>query len=77
VSGGGCKERKEKERSTRPSRRIQWEPCQAAAGWRVKPIKTAKKVKVNATIKNDQVLTVSGGGWMERRVKPIKAAKKH
>jgi hypothetical protein len=52
VSGGGWMERKEKERSTQPSRTIQCEPCQAAAGWRVKPAKkAAKKVKVNATIK--------------------------
>jgi hypothetical protein len=35
---------------------IQCEPCQAAAGWRVKPIKAAKsKVKVNAAINNDPV----------------------
>jgi hypothetical protein len=36
----------------------------------------SKERKVNATIKIHQVCTVSGGGWMERSAKPIKAAKK-
>jgi hypothetical protein len=122
---GRCEERKE--RSTQPSRTIQWEPCQAATGWRGeerkgKPsskAKTAKSAKyylqratywtaavrrgkkgqryrqeqfsgnrvgrrldgeerkVNATVNNSPVGTVSGGGWMERSAKPIKAAKKY
>jgi hypothetical protein len=35
-----------------------------------------KERKDNATIKNNPVWTVSGGGWMERSAKPIRAAKK-
>jgi hypothetical protein len=122
VLGRGWMERKGKERSTRPSRTYQCEPCQAAAVRRGEKRKgqcdrkelnsgnrvgrrlcgeerkalqlgedgqvgqvhqeppsvyhvrrrldgEERKGKVNATVKNPPVCTVSGGGWMERKEK--------
>jgi hypothetical protein len=88
----GQRDHQEQSGVYRVSRRLEGEECKANQGGkeRANPLARRRLAECTASVglckecnerstrtdKNNPVGTLSGGGWMERQIEPIKAAKK-